>query len=726
MIRPTLAAALLAAACVAVLAPRTAGAQACAGSTIDIEVRLPDGDDDFILPQGDDAQEFFNIANCECNTAFAARLHLPSGDDTFDEDGSVWVGSGCDEIAELDTRRTECEELINYPNVVDDLRSEVDLPIGARAVMFPNQNDCQTDEKQNRVYLLVEDDIDNDTNFLCQASADVDFDTRRPTVAVVGDNDLNGGESSIVVDWALPSTGGDDIKFFQFLCAREDGTVVESDGFGGIDREFVTARDVCPGQTTNDNIASGLPGELPSQLLELSSSALCGTASSTETQIRIEGLENGVEYHIVMVTIDDSLNGAVDYLGTATPKPVRDFWEDYKEKGGGAEGGVCLFTSTYGGNHPITEAMREFRDGELARAPLGAELTALYYRSAATAAAIIDAYPALRPVAQVLLLPVVAVAYAWQTLGTAGLVVLVTLGWLWRARRRLTGPRQRLLAAGAAAACVLLWSLPSARAQSSYDPYWEAWDDDEVAVGPAIPHWNVELKIGPYLPDIDGEDFDLMANEGTPFDETFRGKGLLLFGIELQRFFLFPEGQLGAYASAGIMGRSTNAFQIDSSGEVVRDANGNAVRAPGNKTRFRMIPMSVGAVYRFTGLDERLRIPLVPYGKAGLSYYLWWIREPNGGFARAQKDPDCMPSDTVSCPTTRGLGASIGVQASVGLSVRAERIDTAAAANLRNEMGIEHAGFFVELLYANVDHFGADDRLSVGDLTWLAGLNFEF
>jgi hypothetical protein len=41
-------------------------------------------------------------------------------------------------------------------------------------------------------------------------------------------------------------------------------------------------------------------------------------------------------------------------------------------------------------------------------------------------------------------------------------------------------------------------------------------------------------------------------------------------------------------------------------------------------------------------------------------------------------------------------------------------------------MGIEHAGFYAELSYAQVDGFGAADRMSVGDLTWFAGINFEF
>ena len=77
------------------------------------------------------------------------------------------------------------------------------------------------------------------------------------------------------------------------------------------------------------------------------------------------------------------------------------------------------------------------------------------------------------------------------------------------------------------------------------------------------------------------------------------------------------------------------------------------------------------------------------------------------------------------CDGDKALGASMGLQASIGIAIRAERIDKDGARNLREE-GIEHAGLFFELTYAWVNHFGSSHRLNVGDLTWFAGFNFEF
>ena len=77
------------------------------------------------------------------------------------------------------------------------------------------------------------------------------------------------------------------------------------------------------------------------------------------------------------------------------------------------------------------------------------------------------------------------------------------------------------------------------------------------------------------------------------------------------------------------------------------------------------------------------------------------------------------------CDTTTAAGASLGFVGSVGLALRAERIDSAAARSMR-ESGIEHAGFYAEYSVGKVDGFGNDKKLSVGDATWFVGIDFEF
>lgn len=279
------------------------------------------------------------------------------------------------------------------------------------------------------------------------------------------------------------------------------------------------------------------------------------------------------------------------------------------------------------------------------------------------------------------------------------------------------------------------WTVP-AHAQGANDPYWDDFEPirDTAPVGRS--YWNFGIKLGPYVPAIDSE-FNLAEGQVGPYEQMFGGSAVM-GALELERFFLWPLGQLGATVSLGWMSKSGKAYMTTActdpaapdcinGGMIAVDANGNPIPSGSDTTAFRMIPASLGVVYRFTMLDDRFRVPVVPYGKAGLSYYLWWITQPSGSVAEAPT-MDCPdPADpAMDCEGNRALGGSLGWQASLGLAVRAERVDPNAAQSLRNEYGIEHAGVYAEMTYAQVDGFGSDTRLSVGGFTWFGGMNFEF
>jgi hypothetical protein len=279
---------------------------------------------------------------------------------------------------------------------------------------------------------------------------------------------------------------------------------------------------------------------------------------------------------------------------------------------------------------------------------------------------------------------------------------------------------------------VVTWSEP-ARAQSANDPWGDEFqpiDEDTAPVGRS--YWNFGIKLGPYVPAIDA-DLGLAEGEVGPYEQMFGGSAIM-GAIELDRYFLWPLGQLGVTASLGWMGKSANAYQAcadpavpECMDGIMVDESGSPIRSEGDTTAFRLIPASLGVVYRFTDLDDRFRIPVVPYGKAGLSYYLWWITQPDGSIAEAPTDACPDPEDpAMDCEGNRALGASLGWQMSLGLAVRAERVDRGAAQSLANDYGIEHAGLYAEMSYAQVDGFGSDSRLSVGGFTWFGGMNFEF
>lgn len=737
------------------------------GGTIDIDIWLPDGNGGFRAPSDIDQTQFFNRAHCLCpEEKFAARFTLQNAATTTNSCiVEVWVGPGCPEAINRDTRLATCEN----PTTFGDhrtLRNPTNFPLSVSQLASPNTHECAPLERSSSVYALIEDDNMNDTNWTYTASTEVSFDTLPPPAP--NNPELQRGENAAVLSWSVPTSRQEDVWFYQVLCARADGSVDPADGFGEQDPEYETSNDLCgvsdptiavqpSGSTGTSSADAGVSpaagpdidagmadasvdaaistpdamvndagmtiDTLPPTLAALDPSTVCATAAGTETGVRVNGLENGVPYRIVLLSIDRARNVTAIDMGVVTPQPVTDFWEHYKdcEDGfcGKADGGFCLANVAYGKSHPFNDLLRNFRDGALARFAFGRDFIAWYYAHVAPLAAHVQGSVLLRVLVGLLLLPVVLVAALWLYTGPFGFALLLWL--LWRRRRRLDDEHLRrgrpvapAVLAAAALLCVVL-AVPSAARAQKYDPYWDHFEEKDVGVGIGKPKWAVELKLGPYLPQIDSE-FTLAAGQKGPFAETFGGDTLLLGIVELQRFFAWPAGELGIGTSIGYTSATGKAF--DPQGGM----NG---RAEGDSTTFNLLPVAVNAVYRFTQLDDKYGIPLVPYGKIGLSYYIWWITAPDGDVAEVPT-ASCPTAPSNDCNGNLARGASLGFQLSVGLAIRAERIDKNSASSLRNELGVHHAGFFVELMYANVDGFNSDKKLNVGDVTWFAGLNFEF
>jgi hypothetical protein len=207
--------------------------------------------------------------------------------------------------------------------------------------------------------------------------------------------------------------------------------------------------------------------------------------------------------------------------------------------------------------------------------------------------------------------------------------------------------------------------------------------------------WAFEIKLGPYYPAIDDE---AGLGERKPYEEMFGTRNSILPQIEVDRFFLHPGGALGVGLTLGYTYRTAKSFVEGSMTERGEDG-----------TAFHVIPTALSAVYRFTALADNTVVPIVPYAKLGLAYYLWWFTKGGGDLSERPDGKDA-------------IGGTLGWQGSIGLSVRADAIDPDGI----KDLGVDHIGFFFELTYADVSGFGADDKLHVGDFNWAAGVNFEF
>ncbi|MDQ3366342.1 MAG: MXAN_2562 family outer membrane beta-barrel protein, partial [Myxococcota bacterium] len=269
---------------------------------------------------------------------------------------------------------------------------------------------------------------------------------------------------------------------------------------------------------------------------------------------------------------------------------------------------------------------------------------------------------------------------------------------------------------------------PGAARADDFTPYWEdPSSENSASFDVAEVKWHAGIRVGPYIPEIDLQaGLNALTGKG-PYaamfgdyyiDGTKRERAVwqILPMLDVDRILWSGFGQVGVGGSIGYMQKSAYAY-LDGTSE----DDEMRPRSRASRNTFRLLPLAVTVSYRFTWLDDTYGIPVVPYVRGGLSYYAWWIRAPNGNVSRT-----CEAMDADMCTSfDKAYGGSIGYQGSVGLAIRAERIDAEAAMSMRNS-GIQHAGFYGEYQYAKVDGFGSETRLSVGDNTWFAGVNFEF
>jgi hypothetical protein len=226
-----------------------------------------------------------------------------------------------------------------------------------------------------------------------------------------------------------------------------------------------------------------------------------------------------------------------------------------------------------------------------------------------------------------------------------------------------------------------------------------------------------ELKFGSYVPDIDSS---AGLNGNTPFRDLFtnqfdtpkhKPKGQLLTQVEFDYQFLHKHGSLGVGATLGFYNRFTHSFAFDDASGMVSCMVPNCTRS-GDVTNLYILPLSLLAVYRWDWLALRYHVPLVPYFKIGIAYYIWWITNGSGSTSGFGKDA--------------AFGGSFGWVLHPGLSFLLDVIDPAAARTMDAETGINHTYLFIELNYANVNGFGAGNKMDLSDVTYNAGLSFEF
>jgi hypothetical protein len=230
-------------------------------------------------------------------------------------------------------------------------------------------------------------------------------------------------------------------------------------------------------------------------------------------------------------------------------------------------------------------------------------------------------------------------------------------------------------------------------------PFWSKRDRRRVMF---------ELKFGPYTPAVDRA----VPGGKTPYADTFGNLPQLMTQLEvdLELFHFRHVGTLGVGFTWGYWQNSANAFNVDMSGARVQDT-----------TTFTVMPLIPQIVYRYDVLAMRTKIPIVPYAKVGLAYYLYWIRDGNGAVSNCKDPLACLRVDN-----GKGAGGIYGFTVNVGAAFLLDFVDRATARIAKHEVGLYHTYVFAEFNLAVINDFGKSDTLNLSSETFLAGIAFEF
>ena len=363
---------------------------------------------------------------------------------------------------------------------------------------------------------------------------------------------------------------------------------------------------------------------------------LCSDLVTVGTNsVRVKGLQNGTLYTLAVTAIGvDGTPSAPSAVVTATPAPTKGFDDLYFGSGG----------------------------------------------TAATGCAVAPEPPSS--------------VEAWAA------VLILVLGWALRPRRRRLRSAARVHRLLALAIC--LGAANAAEADAAPDDDADAPLDTrslllsgrgEPKVSTPSPRtWNLELRLGPFRPDVDSE-FTARGSDARPYAQLFSSKRHLLYQVEVDRHLSHRGGTWAVGVNAGYTRVSAAALAAD------------LTTRTGDQTSLTLVPLSASLVYRADFLRSPNNVGLVPYAKAGLDCTFWRI-------ANTARD------DTTD-------GKTLGWHGALGVSLDLASFDTDAAGAMDRESGVNQTAIFFEVARYSLNGFGSGSVLHVGDTTWLTGLMFE-
>jgi hypothetical protein len=231
-----------------------------------------------------------------------------------------------------------------------------------------------------------------------------------------------------------------------------------------------------------------------------------------------------------------------------------------------------------------------------------------------------------------------------------------------------------------------------------------------------------ELRLGPYYPDVDSDpalkpvvppnanpSMDCQTSTSGPLATSFGTSKRFMLGGEFdwQALRIPHLGTIGPGVAIGYTHLSGNATFVTPH----VTASGSTCQS-GESTSLTIVPVYVMGVLRADVLWRELRIPLVPYVKAGLGDAFW-------------RASNSLGTSTFNGVT--GEGHTYGAEFAAGLALNLNIFDENAARSFDETSGVNNTYAFAEYIWSDFQGLGLQtDPLRLGDSTWVIGLAWEF
>jgi hypothetical protein len=207
-----------------------------------------------------------------------------------------------------------------------------------------------------------------------------------------------------------------------------------------------------------------------------------------------------------------------------------------------------------------------------------------------------------------------------------------------------------------------------------------------------------DLMLSGYRPSIDKE----FGGRSTPYDTAFGGGRGLMFRFDVAKSLFTDFGSLEAGLGGGYFEKYGHGL-VSTTGAI-----------SGDSTALKVLPLRASLTYRFDLLARLYGVPLVPYGRASLDRYQWWVLNGAGSTANANG--------------IGGSGGTNGYSFSGGVAFLLDFLDQGVARDMDRDLGINDTYLFVDFAKSFITDFGSSKSWNLSDerVTISGGLMFVF